>query len=276
MIYKTDIPAVVPAAGLGERMRALCGDRPKELIPVAGWASIEHSLAEALQAGVRRMAVVVRPDKPLLREFLAGERPDGLGEWRYQGDPVDYRGRFDELLFVEQPYPVGLADAVERGRRALGALAVACLMPDNVAVPPSLPIAACLEAYRATGLTALAALRVGEAEASRFANCGGLEVEERPDGLLKVLILQGKGEGAFRVGPAGEALRSMGRTVVSERFFELLEAGRESAPQGEFDDVPLFQALAQEGELLAAPFEGVIFDVGRPEGYEAAVAGYPS
>jgi NDP-sugar pyrophosphorylase family protein len=64
--------------------------------------------------------------------------------------------------------------------------------------------------------------------------------------------------------------------VVSERFFELLKAGREEAPQGEFDDVPIFQALAQRGELLAAPFEGAIFDVGRPEGYEAAVAGFPS
>ena len=276
MIHQSDIPAVVPAAGLGERMRALCGDRPKELIPLADLASIEYSLAEALQAGVRRLAVVVRPDKPLLKEFLTGARPDSLGGWRYQGPPVDYRKRFAELLFVEQPIPVGVADAVECGRRALEASAVACLMPDNVSVPPSLPIAACLEAHRATGLTALAALRVGEADSPRFANCGGLEVEERPDGRFKVLKIQDKGEGEFQVGPSGEALRSVGRVVVSERFFELLKAGREEAPQGEFDDVPIFQALAQRGELLAAPFEGAIFDVGRPEGYEAAVAGFPS
>ncbi len=66
MRRRIDIPAVVPAAGLGTRMRKLCGERPKELLPVGGLAAIEHSLVEALDAGLSRVAVVVRPDKQLI------------------------------------------------------------------------------------------------------------------------------------------------------------------------------------------------------------------
>ncbi|MFQ5893730.1 MAG: NTP transferase domain-containing protein, partial [Nitrospinota bacterium] len=142
MSLRVDTPAVVPAAGLGSRMRTLCGERPKELLPVGGRAAIEHSLLEALEAGLRRVAVVVRPDKPLIEPFLAGDRPATLGPWHYAGSPIDYRQRFEELLFVVQPQAVGVADAIARARAALRAEAVTCLMPDNVTVAPSPPIAA--------------------------------------------------------------------------------------------------------------------------------------
>jgi UTP--glucose-1-phosphate uridylyltransferase len=272
MVDSFTVPAVIPAAGHGLRMKALSGERPKELLPVAGRAAITCAFAEALEAGIRRVAVVVRPDKPLIERFLTGQRPASLGDWRYAGPAVDYRKLLTELLFVEQPEAVGVADAVARARRALEAEAVACLMPDNVAVAPCRPIVACLEDYRATGLTSLAAVRVRAAEAHRFANCGGLEVNQRPDGRLAVSRLQAKGPGAFQVGPEGEALRAVGRMVVAPRFFELFQAGGAKLAEGEADDVPIYQALAASEELLASPVEGEVFDIGRPEGYEAAVA----
>jgi NDP-sugar pyrophosphorylase family protein len=87
-------------------MRKLCGERPKELLPVGGLAAIEHSMVEALDAGLSRVAVVVRPDKPLIEAYIAGQRPANLGEWSYAGPPVDYRQRFEEVLFVVQPEAV--------------------------------------------------------------------------------------------------------------------------------------------------------------------------
>lgn len=271
MMHSEEVPAVLPAAGYGTRMRALCGQMPKELLPVAGLAAIEHALGEALEAGIRRAAVVVRPDKPLIEEFLSGGRPQDLGGWRYSEPPVDYRERFEELRFVEQADPVGVADALARARSALGAGALACLMPDNVALAPCRPIASCLEGYRATGLTTLAALRVGASRARRFANCGGLEVAPGPDRRLLVTGLSEKGPGPFRVEGGHEAWRAIGRMVVSGRFFELMDEAPPGDARRELDDVPIYQALAASGELLASPVEGEVFDLGRPQGYEAAV-----
>ena len=45
------------AAGLGTRMGALTRDRPKPLIEVAGRPLIDHALALARDAGVRRIVV---------------------------------------------------------------------------------------------------------------------------------------------------------------------------------------------------------------------------
>lgn len=50
-------PLMIFAAGFGTRMGALTRDRPKPLIPVAGRPLIDHALAVADNAGVRRTIV---------------------------------------------------------------------------------------------------------------------------------------------------------------------------------------------------------------------------
>lgn len=54
---RDDFPLMLLAAGFGTRMGALTADRPKPLIPVAGKPLIDHALALADDAGIRRRAV---------------------------------------------------------------------------------------------------------------------------------------------------------------------------------------------------------------------------
>lgn len=240
---------------------------------MGGLAAIEYSLLEALDAGLRRVAVVIRSDKPLVESFLVGHRPATLGSWRYRGSPRNYKKSFEELLFVEQPKAAGVADAIARARSALGADAVACLMPDNLTLTSRLPTAACLESYRATGLSSIAAVKVRPAEASRFANCGGMEIRRRGDGRLAVDFIQDKGPGQFQVGLEGDTWRAIGRSILAAKFFEILEERDEGSAAGdEVDDVPIYQAMGAGGALMAAPVKGECFDLGFPEGYEAALS----
>ena len=73
-----NIPPVIPetamilAAGLGRRMRALTAERPKPLLPLAGRPLIDHALDRLQAAGVRRVVVNLHWKGEALRAHLAG------------------------------------------------------------------------------------------------------------------------------------------------------------------------------------------------------------
>ena len=72
------------AAGLGTRMGALTRDRPKPLIEVAGRPLIDHALALARGAGVRRIVVnthgVETEDVDAIAAAGAAEAADAGGD----------------------------------------------------------------------------------------------------------------------------------------------------------------------------------------------------
>jgi len=57
---------IVPAAGLGLRMREVTGGAPKELLPLGGRTVLERVLAEAHAAGCTKVVVVSSSAKPEL------------------------------------------------------------------------------------------------------------------------------------------------------------------------------------------------------------------
>jgi MurNAc alpha-1-phosphate uridylyltransferase len=65
-------PLMLFAAGFGTRMGALTANHPKPLIPVAGKALIDHALALADGAGVKRTVVNLHYRGDQIRQHLAG------------------------------------------------------------------------------------------------------------------------------------------------------------------------------------------------------------
>lgn len=110
--------AVIPCAGLGTRMQALLGDRPKALAEVAGRSLLAHAIAEARAAGLERIVVVANPAS---RDVLDREAR------RFVSRPV----------MVDQDRPRGLADAMRCAAHVLPGEPFAVLLPDNIFAPPS-------------------------------------------------------------------------------------------------------------------------------------------
>jgi len=240
--------AVIPCGGRGTRLAARYPHTPKELLPVAGKPLLQWTLEEAAAAGLERVVVITNPTKPQIASYVTA-RP-----------PRSARGRLSVAVVV-QPEPRGLGDAITCARELVGGDDVAVLLPDNL-FPKGVPaIAPVLAARRATGL---AAVLLAERPAAAGAT-GRASVRQRPDGLLQVEAIAGKGSGAGKIAP-------IGRMVFGPDVFERFERLRTGlAPGAELDDVPLLQTLAAEGRLVGVELDGPFYDAGVPEGYTAAL-----
>jgi UTP--glucose-1-phosphate uridylyltransferase len=99
--------AVVPVAGLATRLRPLSRGVPKALLPVAGRPVIGHIVDELAACGVERVVLVTgRGRAGFAAHFAEAEGP--------------------EIVCVEQPKPLGLADAILRAAPEIdGAFAIA-------------------------------------------------------------------------------------------------------------------------------------------------------
>ncbi|MBL3607224.1 nucleotidyltransferase family protein [Rhodovulum sulfidophilum] len=110
-------------AGFGTRMRPLTDDRPKPLIEVAGRPLIDHALALAPDAGIRRIAVNAHYRADQLAAHLA-DRP-GLTVLRETEALLDTGGGLRNALPVLGEAPVFTlnSDAVWTGPNPLCTLA---------------------------------------------------------------------------------------------------------------------------------------------------------
>jgi UTP--glucose-1-phosphate uridylyltransferase len=87
--------AVVPVAGLATRLRPLSLGVPKALLPVAGRPVIRHIVDELATCGIERVVLVT-----------------GGGRAGFEAQFADTTS--PEILYAEQPLPLGLGDAILR------------------------------------------------------------------------------------------------------------------------------------------------------------------
>ena len=79
--------AVILAAGKGTRMRGLCDELPKPLLPVANRPVLTHTIAHLEQAGIRQVLLVIGHQAHVVRNAL-GQRWGGVDlHYVVQHDP---------------------------------------------------------------------------------------------------------------------------------------------------------------------------------------------
>src|SRR6185369_11232406 len=103
--------AILPAGGMGTRLRPLTRVMPKELLPVGGKVVLQYVLEECEAAGIRQLLVVSNRQKQGLMD--ACEALPG---------PVDSATRVPErtVYLANQEEPLGLAHALLHGEAFTG------------------------------------------------------------------------------------------------------------------------------------------------------------
>ncbi|HEY7471320.1 MAG TPA: sugar phosphate nucleotidyltransferase [Gemmatimonadota bacterium] len=258
---------LIPAAGLGTRMRPVTRVVPKELLPVGTRPVLQWCLTEALEGGFEEIGVVVSEAKPLLEAYVR----EGL--WREGLLPeLEEKARAASVVTFRQELPTGIVGAVHCAGAWLEEGPLAVFLPDNVRIagPPPLTAAMLADAAR-EGMVLAACHRVGPETRHYFADVGRVELDElSPAGAgWRVLDLQAKGRtGIFRAPPEG-GWRLLPRYTVTAPW---LEEGRRVAAEAalsgrEADDVDVSRRLVSRRLLRAVPWGGTVVDAGSPAGY---------
>ncbi|HVO34127.1 MAG TPA: NTP transferase domain-containing protein [Gemmatimonadales bacterium] len=246
--------AVIPSAGLGTRMRALFGDRPKALLEVAGRSLLGHAIAEARDAGLERIVVVANP-----------AAHDALG--------AEARRFAPRSQVVDQAVPRGLADAIRLGALVLPGEAFAVLLPDNLFVPPS-PLARLVAIAAGSGEHAVLVARMNAETARGKGGSAPASVEPLgpdPDAVRIRAVGAKRPKGQLELGPEERFDTPIGRYAFQGDIAqEITAVERALKPGEELDDVPLLARLAAAGRLCGLLYRTPFADVGNPDGYRAA------
>ncbi|MFO7654385.1 MAG: sugar phosphate nucleotidyltransferase [Candidatus Krumholzibacteriia bacterium] len=106
--------AVIPAAGVGTRLRPHTLNKPKALLPVAGKPILAHIIDDLTAAGIAECVVIIGYHGDSVRRWFGEQRPDV------------------KMRFVEQERRLGLGHAVWTARDALGDEPFFCILGDTI------------------------------------------------------------------------------------------------------------------------------------------------
>lgn len=260
--------AVIPAAGLGTRLRPLTSYTPKELLPVGEKPIIQYTFEMYMAAGISEFCIITSPEKPQLKDFITGNRtPSAI--------PFERNARFYKqlencrIVFVEQTHTRGVADAVGLARDFVGDEPFACIMPDCLLFSGKPFAKQLLQVFDRFQKNVIGTILIKGSDAKRFGNVGLLQTQRLNGECFLIKSLSEKKGEPLTVSPGETIHKGFGGGIYLPEYFDLIEIIRPEA-KGEVDDVPIHQILIKQGKLLGVLLEGAAFDVGHPLGLRAA------
>lgn len=261
--------AVFPVAGLGTRFLPATKAMPKELLPIIDKPIIQYAVEEAIAAGITDLIFVTgRPKRAI------GDHFDANLELEFQ---LSQKGKHAErdmvrnivpqgvnCIFIRQPEPKGLGDAVLCAAPAVGDAPFAVLLADDLMKGRSLPTAEMVAAYELRPSNYLCVTEVADADVHKY----GI-VRPGPVGLDGQVTVAGLIEKPS-LADAPSRLASIGRYVFGPEVFDVLRTIKPGAGN-EIQLADAIDILAGQGRVNAMQMTAARYDCGSKFGYLTAI-----
>ncbi len=230
--------ALIPAAGLGNRLKPWTKAVPKELLMVGDKAIIEHVIDALKLAGIEDIIIVVGWKKHALLDYLGdGER---LGV---------------NITYAVQEERTGLAKAVEKGERIVGDERFFVALGDNFFEPKEI-VKELIEFHeKKGGIASLALMPVENPERHGIAKLEG--------DLIVDLVEKPKREEAF------SNIGAIGLYVFERNIFDGIKEIKPGL-NGEYQLTDAIKILIEKGKVYGKVFDGIHIDVGTLEDLKRA------
>jgi UTP--glucose-1-phosphate uridylyltransferase len=262
--------AIFPVAGLGTRFMPATKGTPKELLPVIDTPLIQYAIDEAREAEVSRMIFVSHPSKAAIEHYVRDDAQlrtklthHGKPELAHQLQEAALDTHECEVIFVNQPEPRGLGDAVACAQPHLLGGPVAIILPDDLILGAPGCLREMVYAYdRSKAGHLIAVMEVPRTLTGQY-------------GILSVTSQEGRfvlaDEIVEKPAPASapSQMAVVGRYVLDPDIFDALA---HQGP-GVGGEVQLTDAISKSGKKIGIAgfrFSGRRFDCGSKQGMLAA------
>lgn len=256
---------IIPAAGLGTRMKPVTQDLPKELLPLGRKPAIQYAVEEGLSAGIKNIIIIINKHKEIIRQYFEEEKT-GSALFPEAADGMTTIRKNAFLHFLYQDEPVGEADAISYAEGIAGNHAVAVIYPDNIYVPSPGAIKILKSAYLKFGQDVIALSDVPDDLVPSISNSGRVDIVPTDKEVYTIERFIPKGEGYFVPRFSGE-IRATGIYICGPHIFEYIRKARVSEREGEFTDTSVRNAILREKTILGYNVPGTVYDIGNPDGY---------
>ncbi len=256
--------AVFPVAGMGSRFLPITKAGPKEMLPLIDKPLIQYVVEEAISAGIKQLIFVTSSSKRAIEDYfdsnyelenrllLQGKHEALATVQNIVPDDVS-------IVYVRQPHPKGLGDAVLCAKNIVGDNPFAVLLADDIIDPGCL--SSMVDLYANTQSSVIAVEAVAADKTDQY---GIVETQMGAQGLeITSIVEKPKPEDA----PSNQAV--IGRYILTPRIFQLLE----STDIGKGGEVQLTDAIAtllKEQSAYASPIVGTRYDCGSKLGFMQA------
>jgi len=260
--------AVIPAGGFGTRFLPATKSQPKEMLNVVDKPLIQYSVEEAVQSGIKNIAVITSRGKttlenhfdraPELEQFLLNKGKLELLE------EVKRISDLAEFCFIRQKEALGLGHAILMAENHIGHEPFAVLLPDDI-FDCSVPcIKQLMNAYSELKASVIVLGRVDEEGTKKYGIIKPRQISERIFQIEDMVEKPGP-EKAF------SDLGILGRYVFVPEIFDAI---KRTPPDhgGEIQITDAIKRLLDTQPVYGYLFEGIRYDAGYKLGFiEASV-----
>ena len=248
----SDIKAVIPAAGYGTRLRPVTYAVPKELLPVGRRPMIHEAVAEAVQAGIQEICIVIRKGKEQIREYF---KTEGVASIRDSGV---------KLYFVYQTKPLGLGYALYEARDFISDSSFIMIIPDQFLffdIPAAKQLLASVESDDSGVWSSI--IHLPEEERKYFPNSRSFTLEVIDNKTWRV-----KGIQEYCDNNLNGNLLGIGRTYFPPKSLTYFSEEYLNPKTGEVDLLFSFRIMIKKFHCYAVLLKGKAMDFGTWPGYE--------
>lgn len=254
-----------PAAGYGTRFLPATKAMPKEMLPIVNKPLIQYGVEEALDAGLKEIAIVTGRNKRAIEDHF-----DISFEMEQQilgTDKEEYLKGIRTLIdgctfsYTRQIQMKGLGHAILTGRTLIGDEAFAVVLADDLCINTDGDgvLQQMIKLYKQFRCSIVAIQEVPHEETAKYGVIAG---ERISDDIYRVTSMVEKPQPE----DAPSNLAIIGRYILTPDIFDLI-AETEPGKGGEIQITDALMKQAQNGCVLAYKFKGQRFDCGSVEGY---------